>query len=40
MRAERLGESWADWRCNVSAQEEQQLPLQAAGRAVTLWSDE
>jgi hypothetical protein len=26
MRAERLGESWADWRCNVSAQEEQQLP--------------
>jgi hypothetical protein len=26
MRAERLGESWADWRCNVSAQEEQQFP--------------
>jgi hypothetical protein len=26
MRAERLGESWADRRCNVSAQEEQQFP--------------
>jgi hypothetical protein len=26
MRAERLGESWADRRCNASAQEEQQFP--------------